>query len=67
MEEEHCDELAEDRETNKGVIGVEGLDEDEVLGGGDSKLGGDLVDDRLGAPTRVDQYICQRVTKNLQQ
>ena len=42
------------------------LDEDEVLGG-DSKLGGDLVDDHLGAPARVDQYICQRVTKNLQQ
>ena len=40
------------------------LDSEEVLGGGEGELGGDVADDHPGSPASVGQYICQRVTKN---
>ena len=58
MEEGYQDELAEEKE------GAEELDSEEVLGGGEGELGGDVADDHPGSPASVGQYICQRVTKN---
>ena len=53
MEEEYCDELAEDWDTNDIVLGVEGPVEDEVLGGGEGKLGVDVADGHLVAPAKL--------------
>ena len=53
MEEEYSDELAEERETNEGVLGVEEPEEDEVLGGSEGKLGGDVADGHLAAPVKL--------------
>ena len=53
MEEEYCDELAEDKEINECVLGVEEPEEDEVLGGGVGKLGGDVADGHLVAPAKL--------------
>ena len=53
MEEEYCDELAEDKEINECVLGVEEPEEDEVLGGGEGKLGGDVADGHLAAPVKL--------------
>ena len=56
MEEEYCDELAEDKEINEVVLGVEEpAEEDEVLGGGEGKLelGGDVADGHLAAPVKL--------------
>ena len=50
VEEEYCDELAEEKEIKDSVLGAEGLDEDEELDGGEGKLGEDLEDDHLVAP-----------------
>ena len=53
MEEEYSDELAEERETNEGVLGVEEPEEDEVLGGSEGKLGEDVADGHLAAPVKL--------------
>ena len=53
MEEEYCDELAEDKEINECVLGVEEPEEDEVLGGGEGKLGVDVADGHLVAPAKL--------------
>ena len=53
MEEEYCDELAEERETNDSVLGEEEPEEDEVLGGGEGKLGGDVADGHPVAPAEL--------------
>ena len=53
MEEEYCDELAEDQEINEGVLGAEEPEVDEVLDGGEGKLGGDVADGLLVAPAKL--------------
>ena len=53
MEEEYCDELAKDSEINDGVLGEEEPEEDEVLGGGEGKLGVDVADGLLVAPAKL--------------
>ena len=53
MEEEYCDELAEDKEINEGVLGAEEPEVDEVLDGGEGKLGGDVADGLLVAPAKL--------------
>ena len=53
MEEEYCDELAEEREINDSVLGEEEPEEDEVLGGGEGKLGVDVADGHLVAPAKL--------------
>ena len=53
MEEEYCDELAEEKEIKDSVLGAEGLDEDEELDGGEGKLGEDLEDGHLVAPAEL--------------
>ena len=53
MEEEYSDELAEEKETIGSVLGAEELEEDEVLGGGEGRLGGDVADGHLGAPVKL--------------
>ena len=65
VEEGYQDELAEEKEVDNSVLGAEGLDSEEV-GGGEGELGWDLADDHPGSPASVGQYICQRVTKELQ-
>ena len=64
MEEEYCDELAEDKEINEVVLGVEEpAEEDEVLGGGEGKLelGGDVADGHLAAPVKlVSTFVKER-------
>ena len=61
MEEEYCDELAEDKEINECVLGVEEPEEDEVLGGGEGKLGGDVADGHLAAPVKlVSTFVKER-------
>ena len=49
MEEEYCDELAEDWDTNDIVLGVE----EPVEDGGEGKLGGDIADGHLVAPAKL--------------
>ena len=59
--EEYCDELAEDREIKDGVLGAEGLEEDEELDGGEGKLGGDLEDGHLVGPAElVSTFVKER-------
>ena len=53
VEEEYCDELAKDSEINDGVLGEEEPEEDEVLGGGEGKLGVDVADGLLVAPAKL--------------
>ena len=53
VEEEYCDELAEDSEINDGVLGAVEFEEDEVLDGGEGKLGGDVADGHLAAPVKL--------------
>ena len=53
MEEEYSDELAEDSEINDGVLGAVESEGDEVLDGGEGKLGGDVADGLLVAPARL--------------
>ena len=61
MEEEYSDELAEERETNEGVLGVEEPEEDEVLGGSEGKLGEDVADGHLAAPVKlVSTFVKER-------
>ena len=61
MEEEYCDELAEERVTNDSVLGEEEPEEDEVLGGGEGKLGGDVADGLLVAPAKlVSTFVKER-------
>ena len=61
MEEEYSDELAEDKETIGSVLGAEELEEDEVLGGGEGRLGGDVADGHLGAPVKlVSTFVKER-------
>ena len=51
---EYCDELAEEKEIKDSVLGAGGLDEDEELDGGEEgKLGGDLEDGHLVAPAEL--------------
>ena len=56
MEEGNRDELAEEKEVDSSVLGAEELDSEEVLGGGEGELGGDVADDHPGSPARVGQY-----------
>ena len=59
--EEYCDELAEDKEIKDGVLGAEGLEEDEELDGGEGKLGGDREDGHLVAPAEwVSTFVKER-------
>ena len=61
MEEEYCDELAEDQEINEGVLGAEEPEVDEVLDGGEGKLGGDVADGLLVAPAKlVSTFVKER-------
>ena len=61
MEEEYCDELAEDQEINEGVLGAEEPEVDEVLDGGEGKLGGDVADGLLAAPAKlVSTFVKER-------
>ena len=61
MEEEYCNELAEDKEINEGVLGAEEPEVDEVLDGGEGKLGGDVADGHLAAPVKlVSTFVKER-------
>ena len=61
MEEEYCDELAEDKEINEGVLGAEEPEVDEVLDGGEGKLGGDVADGLLVAPAKLVSTLARLV------
>ena len=56
VEEGYQDELAEEKEVDSSVLGAEELDSEEVLGGGEGELGGDVADDHPGSPASVGQY-----------
>ena len=56
MEEGNRDELAEEKEVDSSVLGDEELDSEEVLGGGEGELGGDVADDHPGSPASIGQY-----------
>ena len=61
MEEEYCDELAEGKEINEGVLGAEEPEEDEVLDGGEGMLGGDVADGLLVATVKlVSTFVKER-------
>ena len=53
VEEEYFDELAGDSEINDGVLGAVESEGDEVLDGGEGKLGGDVADGLLVAPAKL--------------
>ena len=53
VEEEYFDELAGDSEINDGVLGAVESEGDEVLDGGEGKLGGDVADGHLVAPAKL--------------
>ena len=61
MEEDYCDEFAEDWDTNVSVLGVEEPVEDKVLDGGEGKLGEDVADGLLVAPAKlVSTFVKER-------
>ena len=61
VEEEYCDELAEDSEINDGVLGAVESEGNEVLDGGEGKLGGDVADGLLVAPAKlVSTFVKER-------
>ena len=61
VEEGYQDELAEEKEVDSSVLGAEELDSEEVLGGGEGELGGDVADDHPGSPASVGQYRKARI------
>ena len=63
MEEEYCDELAEDSEINDGVLGAVESEGNEVLDGGEGKLGGDVADGLLVAPAKLVSTNCTQTPK----
>ena len=48
--------MAEEKEVDSSVLGAEELDSEEVHGGGEGELGGDVADDHPGSPASFGQY-----------